>query len=69
MGYRRMTVEDVYGILLRWYTGQSVSRISAVEDCDRWRGGFDKEGNFEYLPISDTNKMIDRNFYNSCWRK
>ena len=35
MGYRRMTVEHVYEILRRWHAGQSVSRISVAEECDR----------------------------------
>ena len=35
MGYRRMTVEHVYEILRRWHSGQSVSRISVAEECDR----------------------------------
>jgi transposase len=30
-----MSVEDVYEILRRWHAGQSVSRIAAVEGCDR----------------------------------
>ena len=35
MGYKRMTIEDVYAILRRWHKGQSVSRIAEVEKCDR----------------------------------
>lgn len=35
MGYRKMTVEEVYEILRRWHAGQSVSRISVAEECDR----------------------------------
>jgi predicted transcriptional regulator len=35
MGHRRMSVEDVYEILRRWHAGQNVSRIAAVEGCDR----------------------------------
>lgn len=35
MGYRRMTKEDVYEILRRWHSGQSLSRIASVERCDR----------------------------------
>jgi DNA-binding CsgD family transcriptional regulator len=35
MRHRRMSVEDAYEILRRWHAGQNVSRIAAVEGCDR----------------------------------
>ena len=35
MGYRRMTVEDLYDIFRRWHQGQSIKRIARATERDR----------------------------------
>ena len=68
MGYRRMTVEHVYEILRRWHSGQSVSRISVAEECDRKtvRKYIQKFMEKDKKPLRSRNLCIDNVLIMNC---